>query len=470
MRRIIQLALLCSMFGISAACVSPAQRAAGHKAGESAAPLQDDALRILLNDVSVTDIRTARGDDGPAEIFRASGIYQRIGGRGVSNEARYEISDGAVCVHGDGARPRCRRVRANGDGTWTFINTADGTSAVMTVTPLQGARGNRTSERAAPLRDDALRVLLSDVSVTPGAHGGLDDGPSETFLANGIYQRLAGRGSAPGEPFEIRNGAVCVPNGGPTPRCRRVLANGDGTYTFINTADGTAVMTVTPLQGARGNRTSERATPLRDDALRALLVDAYVAAHGGGNVGPGEFFRANSAYHRGDGRGAIVFQGRFEIRRGAVCVRGGGAARLCRRVLANGDGTYTFINTANGTSAVMFITRPRGAAGNRAGESAAPLQGDALRALFVDVYVPAYPGLDDSPAEIFRANGAYQRDGGRGAIAFQGRFEIRDGAVCVWGEGLAPLCRRVLANGDGTYTSVNTADGTSAVMTIIALR
>lgn len=83
-----------------------------------------------------------------------------------------------------------------------------------------------------------------------------------------------------------------------------------------------------------------------------------------------------------------------------------------------------------------------------------------------DAYVAAQGRGDDGPGEFFRANGAYHRDGGSGAIVFQGRFEIRDGAVCVWGEGLAPLCRRVLANRDGTYTFTNTADGTSAVMTV----
>jgi hypothetical protein len=211
---------------------------------------------------------------------------------------------------------------------------------------------NMSSETAAPLQDAALRALLSDVSVTPGAHGGLDDGPSETFRANGIYQRLAGRGSAPGEPFEIRNNAVCVPNGGPTPRCRRVLANGDGTWTFINTVDGTsAVMTITALR--RGP-----AVPLQDDALRALLIDASVAAHGGGDDGPFELFLANGVYQRGSGWG-MTFEGRFEIRGGAVCAWGEGLAPLCRRVLANGDGTYTFTNTADGSSAVMTIIQPR---------------------------------------------------------------------------------------------------------------
>ena len=228
------------MAALLSACVSPPARTAEPVAvrGEvTGRPLDDVALRALLVDSYVSPHRG--GDDGPGEFFLANGVYRRDGGHGaIVFEGRFEISGGTVCVEGDGAMRLCRRVLANGDGSWTFVNIADGTSAVMTI-----------QVRSPFLDDTALRALLSNVSVTPGADGGLDDGPSETFRVNGIYQRLAGRGSAPGEPFEIRNNAVCVPNGGPTPRCRRVHANRDGTYTFIDTADGTAtVMTVTPLR------------------------------------------------------------------------------------------------------------------------------------------------------------------------------------------------------------------------------
>jgi hypothetical protein len=223
------------------------------------------------------------------------------------------------------------------------------------------------------LQDAALRALLSDVSVTPGAHGGLDDGPSETFLANGIYQRLAGRGSAPGEPFEIRNGAVCVPNGGSTPRCRRVHANGDGTYTFTDTVDGTAtVMTVTPL----GTANDGLRAFLGNDALRILLNDVSVTdiRTARGDDGPSEIFRASGTHQRIGGRG-VSNEALYEIRGDTVCVRGDGASR-CRRVRANGDGTWTFINTADGTSAVVTVTPLRRG-------PAAPLRGDALAAIGV---------------------------------------------------------------------------------------
>jgi hypothetical protein len=219
--------------------------------------------------------------------------------------------------------------------------------------PSPGASVMTNPERGAFLDDAALRLLLSNVSVTPGAHGGLDDGPSETFRANGIYQRLAGRGSAIGEPFEIKNGAVCVPNGGPAPRCRRVHANSDGTFTFTDTADGSAaVMTVTPLETV--NDGSGRF--LGSDALRTLLNDVSVTdtRTAWGDDGPSEIFRTNGTYQRVGGR-AVSNEAVYEIRGDAVCVRGDGTPPRCRRVRANGDATWTFVNTADGTSSVMRI-------------------------------------------------------------------------------------------------------------------
>lgn len=97
--------------------------------------------------------------------------------------------------------------------------------------------------------------------------------------------------------------------------------------------------------------------PLQDHALRELVFDIYV--HRGGDDGPGEFFHANGVYQRDGGHGAIVFEGSYGFRDGAICVWGDGLALLCRRVVDNGDGTYTFINTADGTTATMFVARPR---------------------------------------------------------------------------------------------------------------
>src|ERR1044072_115471 len=104
---------------------------------------------------------------------------------------------------------------------------------------------------------------------------------------------------------------------------------------------------------------------------------------------------------------------------------------------------------------------PPGGTGSMAGESAAPLQDDALRALLVDAYVTAHRGGDDGPGEFFRANGIYQRDGGHGAVVFEGRFEVRDGAVCVWGGDPERRCRRGPAKGSGRYPTIDTDGGRS---------
>lgn len=110
----------------------------------------------------------------------------------------------------------------------------------------------------------------------------------------------------------------------------------------------------------------------------------------------------------------------------------------------------------------------RGSTATAALPNPVPLQEHALWELLFDNYVQS--GGYDSPGEFFHANGLYRRDGGHGAIVFEGRFGFRDGAVCVWGDGLAILCRRVVDNGDGSYTFINTDDGTTATMYVARRR
>jgi hypothetical protein len=112
--------------------------------------------------------------------------------------------------------------------------------------------------------------------------------------------------------------------------------------------------------------------------------------------------------------------------------------------------------------AVLFGARGDGSHGEPAGGGST---GWRARALLIDTIVTAHRGGEDGPFELFLANGVYQRGSGWGQ-AFEGRFEARDDAGCVRGENSAPSCRRVLANADGTYTFIDTADGTSAVMIV----
>lgn len=98
---------------------------------------------------------------------------------------------------------------------------------------------------------------------------------------------------------------------------------------------------------------------LSDDALRSLLLDAYVTPP----VDPrlnishpwGETFDARGIYFKTEGR--IRREGTFEIADGMVCVEGPSIDRRCRRVVPNADGTYTFINNSDGVREVLVVTQ-----------------------------------------------------------------------------------------------------------------
>jgi hypothetical protein len=103
----------------------------------------------------------------------------------------------------------------------------------------------------------------------------------------------------------------------------------------------------------------ERAAPLREDDLRRLLFDASVSLVGMNerveSHPPMEIFRANGAYERVVGR--VTLEGSYTFRHNSVCVRGATFARLCRQVIPQRDGTYAFVDRANGSVSLMTITR-----------------------------------------------------------------------------------------------------------------
>lgn len=203
--------------------------ASARRNADGAAFLDDSSLRALFIYAYVTAYNG--GHDGPAEFFRADGHYRRHSWGAVVFEGSFEIRDGAVCVSGENSAPSCRRVRANGDGIYTFIDTANGTETRMTVVA-PGLSRNISMANAGlgqPLVDAELRVLLSNVSVTPGAHGVTDDGPSD----------LCGQWHLPEQPRQreriwrsVRNPVRCCVRAGPRLRaamppspsqCRRQL-------------------------------------------------------------------------------------------------------------------------------------------------------------------------------------------------------------------------------------------------------
>jgi hypothetical protein len=100
-----------------------------------------------------------------------------------------------------------------------------------------------------------------------------------------------------------------------------------------------------------------------------------------------------------------------------------------------------------------------------------PIEGDELRVLLRDAFVsrPTLPGvITHQSGEVFRQNGVYER------VAHlrkeEGTFSIEDETVCIEGRRIARLCRRIVRLGEGTYSMVDVADGTSMVVTISPLQ
>jgi hypothetical protein len=97
---------------------------------------------------------------------------------------------------------------------------------------------------------------------------------------------------------------------------------------------------------------------------------------------------------------------------------------------------------------------------------------DAVRSLLSDVVVAPVgdPNVIDSrlPAEIFLSHGNYERAIHR--IRMSGTFYFSGNSVCVSLSGVAPLCRLMIANPDGTYVFVDSAGARSGPMTISPYR
>lgn len=100
-----------------------------------------------------------------------------------------------------------------------------------------------------------------------------------------------------------------------------------------------------------------------------------------------------------------------------------------------------------------------------------PMGSDQIRALLLDAYVTPVlaPGLvvDHPRGEAFRSGGLYIRTLNRTTV--EGVYKINDSLVCVEGAGFRTLCRRVIDEGNNTYTFVDVSDGTSVLMKVTHL-
>jgi len=93
----------------------------------------------------------------------------------------------------------------------------------------------------------------------------------------------------------------------------------------------------------------------------------------------------------------------------------------------------------------------------------------ALRILLRDAHVvPALPAggalVSNWPGEIFRADGTYIRYGNRSRNF--GKYLIKDDQVCVDGETIKKLCRRVRMTGTKTYCMVDDVNQSATIVTI----
>lgn len=137
--RIITVLLSVMLLTPGACAVPEAQSASTVVTGEAPQrPLARDALRALLSGVYVTRVRPSEMlvSHPPGEIFLADGVYQRVVGR-TSVEGRFEIEGAAVCVEGADFPRRCRQVIPRGKQTYSFVDQADGSAELVTITPLR---------------------------------------------------------------------------------------------------------------------------------------------------------------------------------------------------------------------------------------------------------------------------------------------------------------------------------------------
>lgn len=99
-------------------------------------PIEGDALRTLLRDVFVA-LPRAPGvlTRQLGEVFRYNGAYERIAYWG-RRQGTFSIEGDAVCIEGPSLARQCRRVILLSDDNYSLVDVEDGTSAIVTISPL----------------------------------------------------------------------------------------------------------------------------------------------------------------------------------------------------------------------------------------------------------------------------------------------------------------------------------------------
>lgn len=124
---------------------------------------------------------------------------------------------------------------------------------------------------------------------------------------------------------------------------------------------GCAAASATASQGAPP---MSAMTPLSGDELRRLFSEGYhvyLTPSSAGDVivdhPPGELFRPGGSYRRILGRTGR--EGNYTIEDNRLCVWGDGISKQCRTLIPQGDKNYLLVDVADGSRAVMELSRQK---------------------------------------------------------------------------------------------------------------
>jgi hypothetical protein len=128
-----------------------------------------------------------------------------------------------------------------------------------------------------------------------------------------------------------------------------------------------------------------------------------------------------------------------------------------------------------GVAGAVLLVSGCATAGAMSPGMSAPLNGEALRRLFLNGYntylAPVRPGevITDHPSsELFRPNGTYSRRTGR--FGPDGWYAIEGDRLCVTGDGIPKQCRKVVPQGGKTYLLIDVSDNSQALMNLWQVR
>jgi len=127
-------AICALVLALGACTTSRDAHGAQNDSNEGQTLLGDDELKALLREVIVGERQSPVFVSHPlSEIFDQRGVYFRTDGR-VTREGTFYIANKQVCVEGADITRRCRNVYRNHDGTYTLVDTADGSAQIRTIT------------------------------------------------------------------------------------------------------------------------------------------------------------------------------------------------------------------------------------------------------------------------------------------------------------------------------------------------